>query len=1495
MSMSRIEDPETVVIRQESIGICLGASTLGYVRLVKEGNRVCCAEIGRRPHGGSALERLSGLMDGLSQDGTIHAAVTGRKSRHAVKLPSISEPEALERALAFVRDQVGEVDAIASVGGETVMVYPINRHGQIITALTGNKCASGTGEFYLQQIRRMGLDLEQAAEMTVLDQPYPVAGRCSVFCKSDCTHALNKGTDKGQVVAGLAKMMAQKILDLAKQQGIRRLLLVGGCAENQALLHFISQAGVEPVVPKEAGCFEALGAALWALEYPNLSKWRAGLPLLGDQQSSFERLAPLADFQSQVSFRTLPKAEAKASDRLILGLDVGSTTTKAVLIRTADNAMVATVYLRTNGDPVRASRECYEALLTQLSKPISIVGLGVTGSGRQIAGLHALTQGVINEIIAHATAAVYFDEGVETILEIGGQDAKYTYITNRVPSDYAMNEACSAGTGSFLEEAAHESLGVATTEIADRALRGTSPANFSDQCAAFISSDIKTAVQEGIDADDILAGLVYSICQNYTNRVKGNRPVGQKVFMQGGVCYNRAVPIAMAALTGKEIIVPPEPGLMGAFGVALEVKQRQRLGMLEEGTFDLAELARREVSYGRSFVCQGGGDGCDRKCTISMIGINGKSYPFGGACSRYENVRTSPRPAARSPQLRDERRDQPRDQTRDQTPESRHQDEGEESPQSTDHAELPLDLVAHRERLVFDIYASRQNIRHAGRRSVGINKSLLTNTLYPLYYHFFTQLGFDVLIPHAKSPEGIERRGAPFCYPVELSHGHLHQLLSMHPDLLFLPHVKGMPGEESDGERITCPFVQGEPYYLQTAFADLVEGKPVLAPVLDLAEGLQAVEKEFVAIGRQLGVDDHQAQRAFAAAVEQQGKCFHEMQRLGQETLDQLAKDKDQMVVVVFGRPYNALTTDANMGIPHKLASRGLRVVPLDFLPLAMQQSISSMYWATGQTILKAAEMVAQHPQLFGVYITNFSCGPDSFLLSFFRTLMGSKPSLTLELDSHTADAGVDTRIEAFLDIVGSFRALGNHPKQITTGACAEVAIEGGHAVVRAADGRAYPMEHALVKVLIPPLGEWPSRALAAGFQAMGITAEALPAPGEHELKRGKEHASCKECLPLMLTVGGLLNYLDRHPDAKNQQLVYFMPTTNGPCRFGQYHVLIRQILERLGVRNVAMLSLNSDNGYAGMSNAFLLRVWVGILLADLMEEVYSAILVLAKDRSQALVTYHQVSERVLASLATDSLAQVRHTLVGAVEELNTIQLKGRLADQPAVGLVGEIYVRRDGFSRQHLVERLAERGILTKTAPFAEWFYYCDYLVQEGLGEQMGWLRQRKATVVNWGKRWIDRQVHAVFAKCRLCQPGALDIAGQIAAVKHRISPALTGETILTTSSALVEIVDQVDGIVSIGPFACMPSRMCEAMIPRILERDKGANTADPKRLSALLDQVQQLPFLAMESDGTALPPLVEAKLETFVLQVMRVHDVLHSLEARELSHQATKEPSPQ
>ncbi|MGM0500737.1 MAG: acyl-CoA dehydratase activase, partial [Bacillota bacterium] len=619
-----------------TVGICMGASKIKVLKTKRNSNDLKIIDFKELSHEGSAVKSLDKILAEFELDAETKYAVTGRQSKEFVNFPSISEPEATELAYKYIKDKYPAVDAIVSAGGETFMAYELDERGRIADVHSGNKCASGTGEFFLQQLKRMDIKLEEAMEIAQLDNPYHLSGRCSVFCKSDCTHALNKGEDKGKIVAGLCSMMADKILELLSNFKAKSIMVIGGSSKNKVMIDYLEQKLDEVIVPEEANYFEALGTALWGekngdnLDLNNL---------YNKDKSSFEFLPPLENYRDKVSFKNMERGTVSSGDKCILGVDVGSTTTKAVIMREKDNALLASVYLRTNGDPVGAARKCYTKLAEKIGETeIKIMGLGVTGSGRQIVGLHALTKSIHNEIMAHAKAAVFFDSEVETIFEIGGQDAKYTYLVNEVPTDYAMNEACSAGTGSFLEEAAEESFNIEVEDIEEIALKGRKPPNFNDQCSAFISSDIKSAVQEGLDVEDICAGLVYSICLNYTNRVKGNRAVGDKVFMQGGVCYNKAVPIAMAALTEKEIIVPPEPGLMGAYGEALLVKQNLNLALTEEKEFKLKELAARKIKYHKSFICQGGKEDCDRRCEISVMEIEGEKYPFGGACNKYVNL-----------------------------------------------------------------------------------------------------------------------------------------------------------------------------------------------------------------------------------------------------------------------------------------------------------------------------------------------------------------------------------------------------------------------------------------------------------------------------------------------------------------------------------------------------------------------------------------------------------------------------------------------------------------------------------------------------------------------------------------------------------------------------------------------------------------------------------------------------------------------------------------
>jgi predicted CoA-substrate-specific enzyme activase len=1420
----------------EALGMCLGASTVSMVRLRRDNDTVEIIDSATISHEGNPRKTLLEIIETIPDIHEIPVAVTGRKFINFVKLTTISEPEAIERAVAHILPDKDRYRVVVSAGGETFLVYHLDEDGKIQGIQTGNKCASGTGEFFLQQIRRMNITLEEVAELGISEEPHRVSGRCSVFCKSDCTHALNKGIPKGQVVAGLAKMMSGKVVELLKKLPKKSVMLVGGSSRNHTMIHYLSQEIEDLYIPDQAPYFEAMGAGLWAMENPTVP-FEGADKVFERKGSAFSYLQPLNDFKEMVHFKDRPRGQAEAGDETILGLDVGSTTTKGVIMRCKDKAILAADYLRTDGDPVGASRNVYRSLAKQIEVPIEILGLGVTGSGRQIAGLHALSDGVINEIIAHAAAAVHFDVEVDTIFEIGGQDAKYTYITNGVPSDYAMNEACSAGTGSFLEESAKESLGLDVTDIGKVAYTGSNPPNFNDQCAAFIGSDIKNAAQEGIPVNDIVAGLVYSICMNYCNRVKGNRPVGKKVFMQGGVCYNEAIPAAMAALTGKEIVVPPEPGLMGAFGVALEVERRIERGLLQRESYDLNQLADREVVYKKSFVCGGGKEKCDRECEIAKIEIEGKTYPFGGACNRYVNL------------IRNVKFDK-----------------------------QALDMVEFRQKAVFRDLAPDDP--EDKRPTVGMNRSFLLNTFFPFFNSFFRELGYRVVLPDTVASEGIDQQSAAFCFPVEISHGFIYDLLRKDPDILFIPHIRGIPTDEENPNTCTCVFIQGEAFYLGSTFEG-TESKKVVTPFLDWSRGIEPKINEFLDVAKEFGRTAEQGRRAFLAAVAAQDAFKKEMRAKGDEVLKELEADPEAMAVVLFGRPYNSFAGEANKGIPAKFASRGYRIIPFDMLRFDDQtlDDKETMYWSMGRMILKGARLVKNHPQLFGTFITNFSCGPDSFVVGYFRQEMGKKPSLTLELDSHTADAGLETRIEAFLDIVQYYKEL-ESKKQIKIAKSdfqvALATVHDGKPVIATADGRKLPLTHPDVRVILPAMGRFAHQALIKSFEKVGIRAKGLPCADEEVLKIGRGNSSCKECLPLQTTVGSMLKYLQDDRPA-GEVTAYFMPGAGGPCRFGQYNVFSRRLIEQHEIPDAAVLTLNAGNGYMGLGDSFTLPAWRAIVIGDVMYEMWSTLLAAAEDRDSAMQAFFVEWEAILGVIHK-GWRPIRKQIRATADTLAKIPLKMPYDEMPKISLIGEIYVRNDPISLQNLVEKLADKGFVVRTSQTSEWMKYVDWLIKHGIeGDKPDipfWIR-------HFVKGHFDKKIRDLLAPSGLFFHEILKVEDLVTAGEKFVSPKLTGEAILTVGAALHEILHPACGIVSIGPFGCMPSRVAESILSEKfttgekLELMQRTNGDKPVAHSSLLEKSdRKLPFLAIETDGNPYPQIIEARLEAFALQARRLHE---------------------
>jgi predicted nucleotide-binding protein (sugar kinase/HSP70/actin superfamily) len=546
------------------------------------------------------------------------------------------------------------------------------------------------------------------------------------------------------------------------------------------------------------------------------------------------------------------------------------------------------------------------------------------------------------------------------------------------------------------------------------------------------------------------------------------------------------------------------------------------------------------------------------------------------------------------------------------------------------------------------------------------------------------------------------------------------------------------------------------------------------------------------------------------------------------------------------------------------------------------ERSKRHMYWGMGKVLMKAARGVQKHPQLFGTYITNFSCGPDSFLIGYFRDIMGRKPSLTLELDSHTADAGLETRVEAFLDIVQAYRRLVARRLIPAAGSSfqpARTVLDAAGARVITSSGESLPMNDPRVTVLTPSMGRLTTEALESILKGYGLRAMAGQENDESILKIGRANTSCKECLPLILTTGTLLSYVrnGRQPD---EIVVYFMPTGSGPCRFGQYAIFMEDLIRRMQIPNVALLALTSDNSYIGMGPDFERQVWWAMVISDTMEDIRSMLLADAVDPPGAMSVFEEEWGRVRAAMEQSGCERLMSQLTHCAERLKHIPLRRPPGEVPVISLTGEIFVRRDALSRRYLTERLAEKGFATLCAPVAEWVHYCNYLVHHGYNQKpMTALQKFRLRLRNFFQGRYERRIKSILAASGLVRADGLDVGAIIENARPHLSPDLPGEAVLTVGGSLTEVLRHACGVIAIGPFGCMPNRLSEAILSETMTaQNRLAIDPTDTTLRAVVTDIDDLPFLAIETDGSPFPQVITAKLETFLLRAGRIHERMRS-----------------
>ena len=1340
------------------------------------------------PHLGRPLAVLEKLLSEKDYAGADYFGVSGH-------LGHISEAVAIQRALDELKQ---DFDAVVSLGGESFLVYII-AGGKISNVLSHNKCAAGSGEFFVQQIGRMGLGIEEAIDTSFAGKVVPLAARCSVHCKSDITHKLNRNEASAKdILHTLHDSMASKVIALLEkgQSELRRVLLIGGVTRNAAMLAALREKlpSTEFIVLPQSPWFEAWGSALLTRDQPLYASPRFAA------QATLSHLPALSLYDDRVTVIPAPPLQAAPNGVMALGVDAGSTTTKAILLDPISHGIVASYYTRTKGDPVAATRECLRALVDQVGNR-SVGMIGTTGSARELAGAYLGTEHVYNEISAHAAGAAHYDTDVDTIFEIGGQDSKYIYLRNGVPIDYAMNNACSAGTGSFLEESAHGDLGMEVSEIADLALAAAAPVQFKATCAAFINSDIRIALQEGESRENIVAGLVYAIAGNYLNRVKGARYVGKKVFLQGGVALNRAVGHAFAHSVGRQVVIPPSPELLGALGVGLLALQRAH-GVLGAAK-DLLTLATPEMKRTSRFTC----GACTMYCSVDHFEVAGRRFPFGGRCSLYENVWKRKARIAAAP-----------------------------------------DLVEQRSQLIF----GRPNgAGPAKGPRIGLPKALTMHSLFPLYSTFFNGLAMEVVLSDI-DPRGELKSNAGFCFPAQIAHGAVLDLVQRGVELIFLPHLLRMPEREAWKETYLCPITQASPYFLAKAYPQI----RLLSPLLDFSAGYAASSAMVDMAVKELGQAREVAEHQWAAAVRAQTEAETAMQQLGRKALAQ-AIAANQPAIVLAGHSYNAFTPEGSQSVGKKLSSMGFAAIPGDCL---IADGAGPTSWHFANQVMNAVNVVKQHDNLFLLCVSNFSCTIDAFTQAMLASEMGSKPYLILEIDAHTADAGVQTRLEAFLDIVRNFRAGQSaradrfNPAQL---------IAGGQ--LRRSNGEQVALADPRVKLYFPNFSQFHSEALAMSVGWMGLHAGPVIPLDRGHLSRGLQYTSGRECLPLPICIGQLLEIHERR--GPGEIAGFYMLEGGAPCVIDAYMGYLNRFIVEQHLEDMFLLIPGADNDYCGYDQMTLAKYTLpAVLLADIMVEIEQVVQVVGAGDSSARLK----QEWQRFSAGAKSLEQFHAALPGFVERLAALPRKRNPLDCPRVLVTGDFFTRFSPFFMEGVRELYNSRGIILKPVDLNGLLLYGAYnMVHDaaaGWGLKPGGTALAKACTrifqpdgKEYLRRWLAYQTEkraeeyyrGIFQRSGYLLTPHSDASATFTDAAEHISPKIYGEVIPTVGDGVRAEVEGYDGIILIGPFNCLPFRIAEAILKPLSIR-------------------RGMPILTYESDGYAVSPSFLRQVEVHTQQVL-------------------------
>jgi predicted CoA-substrate-specific enzyme activase len=1310
------------------------------------------------------------------------AMVTGSAGLSVSQLLSIDFIQEVISCQQAVETFIPQTDVAIELGGEDAKItYFTDGVDQRMNGI----CAGGTGAFIDQMAALLQTDAaglnELASRYRII---YPIAARCGVFAKSDIQPLLNQGAAREDIAASVFQSVVnQTISGLACGKPIRgRVAFLGGP------LHYLPElrkrfretlklTDETAVIPENGHYFVAMGAALASKNLPatGFQDLIDRLPSLDqEREPEIQRLAPLFSGPGDLeNFRRRHSRHKVERGNLVtytgpcfLGIDAGSTTTKATLID-QEGRLLYSYYDSNHGSPIQSAVKILKDLYSQLPDGAIIVNSAVTGYGEGLikAGLR-VDLGEI-ETIAHFTAAEYFYPGVDFILDIGGQDMKCMTVRDGVIESIMLNEACSSGCGSFIETLAH-SLSLSVDEFADRALSAASPVDLGSRCTVFMNSRIKQAQKEGATVGDISAGLSYSVIKNALFKVikiRDPRDLGEKIVVQGGTFHNEAVLRAFELITGRETLRPDIAGLMGAFGAALIARNKYQPGCRSTlisasalESFDFKSTTRR---------C----GGCTNNCLLTVNRFqDGQRFISGNRCEKPLG----------------------------------HEEKNKDVP----------NLFAYKYNRLFDYEPLPPDKAYRG--VIGIPRVLNMYENYPFWFTFFTQLGFRVVLSPPSSQaiyelgsETIPSESA--CYPAKLVHGHIAWLVGRGIKTIFYPCITYERKEQAEApNHFNCPMVISYPEVAETNMEMIRENQVTfLCPFLPYYHRSRLAQRLYEEL-KILNIGKAEIKKAVQAAWEEDERFKNDIRRQGQQVLDYLKANRKKGVVLA-GRPYH-LDPGINHGIPEVFIANGVAVLTEDSVAHlgAVERPLRVVdQWAYHSRLYAAASLVAVEPDLELVQLNSFGCGLDAITTDQVQEILNRHNRLytVLKIDEVSNLGAARIRIRSMLAAVEERDRLGIKPQKLYPGFQRKIFT------------KEMKKNHVL---LCPQMAPLHLDLEAAAFQSEGYDVVLLSRVEREDVEVGLKYVNNDACYPAIMVIGQLINALQSGKyDLDNTTVL--MSQTGGGCRATNYISLLRKALQESGFGHVPVLSINmagiEKNPGFKITASLMKKAVMALVYADLLARVLYRVRPYEKIPGTANLLLEKWVNICKADIPRADNKTFRENIYRIVEEFDNLEISNVV--KPRVGVVGEILVKYHPAANNHIVSILESEGAEAVVPDMLDFFLYS---LADGIFRHRYLAGSRREMYISkLFIRYLEgfrRDVRKALDRSkRFHSPPTIEELGKM--VKGILSQGHhTGEGWFLTAEMVELILSGVPNIVCVQPFGCLPNHVTGKGMIRGLKR---------------------------------------------------------------------------